>query len=259
MSTAFANPLGSAPGLTPEPIQGNSLTQYLRSLTNYGGNAGQSLLSSGTGMTGQAADYYSGILSGNPTALASAMQPEITATSNQYNGARQQANTFAPMGGGRSSLMASLPFQQAGTVSNIIAQARPMAAAALGNLGLGTSGLGSNLLSTTLNSILGERGQDMNQQNANMGFLTSGLTSLVSGGMSHLPYATSDERVKENLEKIGNVGPLEIFTFNFIGSDEPQIGLVAQQVDKVFPEAVLKDEFPWKVNYDLAFRLAGAF
>ena len=260
---AFANPLGNAPGLTPEPIQGNSLTQYLRSLTNYGGNTGSSLLSSGTGMTGQAADYWSGILSGNPTALASAMQPEITAASQQYNAARQQANTFAPSGGGRSSLMAQLPFQQAGTVSNIIAQARPQAAQQLANLGLGTAGLGGNLLGLTLNSILGERGQDMQQQNANMGFLTSGLSSLVGAGgqMGSAAIMGSDYRIKENIKRVGKLGPLNVYTFNFIGEKKRHIGFIAQEVHKIFPEAVLVGDGtqPWKVNYSAALALAGVY
>jgi hypothetical protein len=68
-------------------------------------------------------------------------------------------------------------------------------------------------------------------------------------------FNTSDERLKENIEKIGETyDGLGIFKFTYINDDKPQIGLMAQEVEKVVPEAVAHVG-PWKmVNYDLATR-----
>jgi hypothetical protein len=59
-------------------------------------------------------------------------------------------------------------------------------------------------------------------------------------------YYTSDERLKENIVKIGNavdtVESLEGVSFNWKENGEKDIGLVAQDVEKVLPEVVLTDE-----------------
>jgi len=143
----------------------DSLTQFLRSLFNTTGTQGASALSQGVGGAGTAMDYWSKILSGNPSAIMSVMSPEVQAAQAQYKGAQTQANMFAPRGGGRSSMMAQLPMQQAGTIGNIIAQARPAAAGNLAQTGLGMGGLGANLLNMTMQGQMGRRGQN-NQQDA---------------------------------------------------------------------------------------------
>jgi hypothetical protein len=169
-STGFASMTGGppAPGqIATEGINSgqDSLTQFLRSLFNATGTQGTSALSTGLGGTGTAMDYWSKILSGNPAAIMSVMSPEVQAVQGQYRGAQQQANMFAPRGGGRSAMMAQLPMQQAGTIGNIISQARPMAASNLAQTGLGMGGIGANLLSMTMQGQLARRQQN-NAQSA---------------------------------------------------------------------------------------------
>jgi hypothetical protein len=166
-------------GVTPGSGQ-NSLEQYLRSLTNYGGQQSQGLMNSGTQGVNQSMGYWGDILSGNKAQIAQALSPELQASNKQYQGARSAVNTFAPMGGGRASLMANIPFQQANTNAGIIASLRPQAAQQLGTLGLGQQNLGGNLLNMTLQSLLQGRGQDVNETGQNKqlaGTMSSDLTA----------------------------------------------------------------------------------
>lgn len=62
-----------------------------------------------------------------------------------------------------------------------------------------------------------------------------GLFSLVGSGIA----AFSDERLKENVEKVGKTDDgQKIYTWNYKGDDRPQMGLIAQEVAKRKPEAV---------------------
>ncbi len=58
--------------------------------------------------------------------------------------------------------------------------------------------------------------------------------------------STSDITLKENLEKISNpidkIKNLNGYTFNRIGHQKRSVGLVAQEVEKVLPEAVLGED-----------------
>ncbi len=189
---------GQAPGpgqLAPQGISGsqNSLEQYLRSLTNYSGQQGQNILNNsqgyintGTGGVNQAMGYWGDILSGNKAAMAGALSPEIQASNAQFQNQRNAVNTFAPMGGGRASLMGQLPFQQAQTNANMIASLRPQAAQQMGMLGMGQQqfgqgqqGMGSNLLNLTLQSLLGGRGQDVQENGQNKQMASSMFGSIV--------------------------------------------------------------------------------
>ena len=69
----------------------------------------------------------------------------------------------------------------------------------------------------------------------------------------------SDARVKENITPVGRLdNGLTVYMFNFIGSKVPQIGLLAQEVALVKPEAVFEDEngYLW-LRYDIAVENTG--
>jgi hypothetical protein len=89
--------------------------------------------------------------------------------------------------------------------------------------------------------------------NAAMG----GMFGLGSSLLSALPALFSDERLKENIEQVGKSdkkrGGLPIFSYNYRGDPTPRIGFMADQVEKVHPEAVSTHESGYKqVRYDLA-------
>ena len=69
----------------------------------------------------------------------------------------------------------------------------------------------------------------------------AGMGSLIGGGISLASSAFSDERLKENIKPVGKLdNGLTVYAYNFIGSPKTEIGLIAQEVQKVKPEAVHK-------------------
>jgi Chaperone of endosialidase len=93
-----------------------------------------------------------------------------------------------------------------------------------------------------------------NAQNAASGNFFGGLmnlgSSLYSGG------AFSDERLKENVKKVGALdNGLNLYSYNYKeGYGLPkgkQVGVMAQEVEKVIPEAVGERDGFKTVNYDL--------
>jgi hypothetical protein len=78
-------------------------------------------------------NYWSQILSGNPTAVASAVAPATNAINQQYTNAEQAQQAFAPRSVSGQDTQ-TLETQKAGAISNVIAQAQPNAAQNLASL-----------------------------------------------------------------------------------------------------------------------------
>jgi Chaperone of endosialidase len=89
-----------------------------------------------------------------------------------------------------------------------------------------------------------------NAQNAASGNFMGGLMNL--GGLAILK---SDERLKENIKKVGSLdNGLNLYSYNYKdGYNLPegkQVGVLAQEVEKVIPEAVVEMDDGFKsVNY----------
>ena len=76
------------------------------------------------------------------------------------------------------------------------------------------------------------------------------LSSAIASGLMMF----SDVRLKENIRPVGKLdNGLTVYCFNFAGSKVSQLGLLAQEVAEVKPEAVFRDENGYlMVCYDLA-------
>jgi len=91
---------------------------------------------------------------------------------------------------------------------------------------------------------------------ANAQAQTEAGNDFINSAAQAAALAFSDARLKENLKAVGKLdNGLTVYCFNFKGSNISQIGLLAQEVEKVCPEAVSEgaDGF-LKVNYELACR-----
>lgn len=87
---------------------------------------------------------------------------------------------------------------------------------------------------------------DVSKANAGMG----GLFGLASAGIGLL----SDRRAKTDIRRVGTLhNGLTVYSYRYKDSDETQIGLMADEVERIHPEAVTKgaDGFS-RVRYDLA-------
>lgn len=88
------------------------------------------------------------------------------------------------------------------------------------------------------------------------------LASTIFGGLGALGsiYSMSDKRMKENIKPVGKLKDGQtVYSYNFKGHPQTQIGLIAQEVEKTHPEAV-KDIGGLKaVDYKAATRSAKAY
>lgn len=78
------------------------------------------------------------------------------------------------------------------------------------------------------------------------GGTVSGNVTVTGTAKAQTFQSTSDVRNKENIEPVGKVldklQGINLYRYNFIGDDTKRLGLVAQEVVKVFPEVVTEDE-----------------
>ena len=76
----------------------------------------------------------------------------------------------------------------------------------------------------------------------------------IMNSIAMLASASSDLRLKENISPVGQLdNGLTVYRFNYIGSPQTQIGLIAQEVRDVKPDAVTVGEDGYlRVNYALA-------
>jgi hypothetical protein len=88
-----------------------------------------------------------------------------------------------------------------------------------------------------------------NRSNAAMGGL-AGLAGNALGGWASLGFP-SDARIKHSLEYKGRQSGLPVYDFSYVGSDERHTGFLAQDVEKVYPDAVNEHNGVKHVRYDL--------
>ena len=69
----------------------------------------------------------------------------------------------------------------------------------------------------------------------------TGMGNMMGGGKQ--AAILSDRRLKTSVVKIGALpSGISVYRFKFIGSDAEHIGVMADEVEKVIPEAVSKNE-----------------
>jgi hypothetical protein len=88
-----------------------------------------------------------------------------------------------------------------------------------------------------------------NRGNATLGGI-SGLAGNALGGWAALGFP-SDARIKHSLEHKGYRSGLPVYDFSYIGSDERHTGFLAQDVEKLYPDAVSDIRGIKHVRYDL--------
>lgn len=174
-----------------------ALLNYLESQGQQTFGYGQDIVGAGVGGAGAASDtadtamdtlnpalkYWQGVLSGGKEAQ-SAIAPIAGQVSKNLTGSLSDVSHGMPQGGYSAALRSSLPFAAAGKVNDSLLSLQPTAATniksisdsqanigglraqiaqILGQLGLGTMGQGSNLLTLSGTNALNMRGQDVNE------------------------------------------------------------------------------------------------
>ena len=106
----------------------------------------------------------------------------------------------------------------------------------------GGTGIGSTTITTG----------DIDADTITVGFITA--TNAYAGIITAQDFnSLSDRRVKENIRPIeqplDKVSRLNGVKYNFVNSNKPSVGVIAQEVEKVFPE-LIAGTFPKSVNYN---------
>lgn len=97
--------------------------------------------------------------------------------------------------------------------------------------------------------------QNYNAKRQNQQAAMGGLFGLVGNGIAGAAraYAASDRRVKEDIKQIGTLANgLPLYLFRYIGGGPIMMGLMAQDVEKVMPDAVIEIGGVKHVNYEMA-------
>jgi hypothetical protein len=90
---------------------------------------------------------------------------------------------------------------------------------------------------------------NLGRYNAKMAGRSSMLGGLFSlGGVALGGGLFSDVRLKENVRRVGQTeAGLPIYTYNYIGNPTVHMGVMAQEVETVFPDAVMTHESGYKM------------
>jgi hypothetical protein len=79
-----------------------------------------------------------------------------------------------------------------------------------------------------------------------------GAVGNIAGGAAQGAAMMSDKRLKTNIKKVGQTDSgLPVYTYKYKGSNVTQMGVMAQDVEEVFPDAVEEIEGFKAVNYEL--------
>lgn len=175
-------------------------------------------------------------------------QNMLNANNTLYNAGNQtvgalNSNTAAGLGGagmlpglatsGAAAQVGAANAQQALPYQNLLAQLQ--AAGMLGGMGSSTSGTSSGT---------GTQAAANDPMSNIIGGASAGLGLL---GMF------SDENLKEDIRPVGKLyDGQDVFSYRYKGTNIPQIGLLAQDVEKVVPEAVGESAGFKTVRYDIA-------
>lgn len=89
------------------------------------------------------------------------------------------------------------------------------------------------------------------------GNAVSGLGSAASSAMPGIMAMFSDERLKEDIEPVGSLyDGTNVYRYRYIGDATPRIGLMAQEVEKTRPDAVVEIGGYKAVDYGRATQYA---
>lgn len=138
------------------------------------------------------------------------------------------------------------PWQNLGMLSQ---QLLPISALGSQSTGTGTTTQQTSPISNIIGGLTGSLG------------LLGGTGAFGSSGWlkpaAQSVLSWSDERLKENIAPVGELYDGQpIYSYNYKGDEKPQIGLMAQDVEKTAPEAVVEIGGFKAVNYDKATRRA---
>lgn len=139
----------------------------LQNLFGEANKRGTSTFDTGTGDVGKARDYWTALMSGDPTKMSQALAPQISAIKGQSGQAIRGLEQFSGRSGGTSAAVQAQNFEAQSAIQNLFDMMGPMSAQELEKLGISEQGMGAGLLSTAgsaASEIGSQAGQDRTAQ-----------------------------------------------------------------------------------------------
>lgn len=208
------------------------------------------------GKMGQQADQLMGIDSSYNDQLLLQMQEQASQNAWQQN--TIQNRNFAASGmSGQSGVLNALKSQNATSNQANMYQAYQNALGSNMDRGLGLLGQAAQFDLAKGEAQASAYGQNITNKN-NFNAAKAGNAWSAIGGIGSA-LIMSDKRVKENLKKVGRVKTksgkkVNIYKYNYKGSKKTNVGVVAQEIQKSHPKAVVKNKNGiMKVNYKELF------
>ena len=112
-----------------------------------------------------------------------------------------------------------------------------------------------DLIGATLGAQQNALQQAQIQQQAKSSMM-GGLFDL-AGSVGGAAIMASDIRVKDDIERIGLVNGIPLYKFRYKGQDEETIGVMAQEVEQIIPDAVIEINGIKHVDYDMVMKPQG--
>ncbi len=198
--------------ISTQPMEGNSLTQQMRSIQNYMSTQGEKTFNKGQGIMDQglqgfptaqasageamgttrgalatlspAEDYWTKLLSGDQQTMNQAISPYARQAGTNYASAISNVGMGGARGGYSATLQAGLPYAQTRDVNEQLYKLQPTAATNLNTIA-GTK----NTIAGTQNNIAGVQGQlaawltslGIDVSKLGQGFMSNAIASLLEG------------------------------------------------------------------------------
>jgi hypothetical protein len=192
---------------------------------------------------------------------------QINAANALYNAGNTTAGTLAGMqqnylgnqGQGVAAAQSALDAQNYGANATLAAEAqrRGIPVQALGllaQIGVPIAGLGSQSNGTTTGTQQLSGADQFGKIASGIGSLLGSAPGATSGGSGLLGLLKmSDRRLKENIEQVGTLfDGTPVYGYRYKGAPAYHIGLIAQDVEKTTPEAVIEINGYKAVDYRAA-------
>jgi hypothetical protein len=120
------------------------------------------------------------------------------------------------------------------------------------NVGLTQSNLEAGLaaqISTAYSGIAAENARAISDIMAQYAAARANIVGSIAGAATTGAIAKSDRRVKKDIERIDKIGPFPVYKFKYLWDEEEQIGFMAQDVEEIYPEAVIEINGIKHINY----------
>lgn len=197
---------------------------------------------------------------GNQISAANALYNAGNTTAGTLSGMQQ--NHLANQGQGVSAAQSALDAQNYGANATLAAEAQRrgipvQALGVLAQIGVPIAGLGSQSSGTTNTKQQMSGAQQFATLAGGIGSLLGATSASGGSGLMGLASRWSDRRLKEDVKRVGMLfDGTPVYSYRYIGAPAYHIGLMAQDVEKTNPAAIIEINGYKAVNYRAATEAA---